>query len=115
MQVQRPISRKKMRQFVGQTLDVLVEGVSDESDFLLEGRHKGQAPEIDGKVYLANGEARPGELRRALVTNSADYDLVADLLPADGATPPRPPGSKKLRLRSLGVTEAGGSPSDRNL
>jgi ribosomal protein S12 methylthiotransferase len=101
MQLQRPISRKKMRAMVGTELEVLVEGVSDESEFLLEGRHRGQAPDIDGKVYLANGEAQPGELRKALVTDAADYDLVADLMPREGGLPSRPPGAKKLRLKTV--------------
>lgn len=104
MQLQRPISRKKMRALVGSQIEVLVEGVSDESEFLLEGRHKGQAPDIDGKVYLANGEAQAGEIRRAQVTDAADYDLVADLLPRDGDVLDRPPGArgaKKLRLRTV--------------
>jgi ribosomal protein S12 methylthiotransferase len=107
MQLQRPISRKKMRAFVGREIEVLVEGVSDESEFLLEGRHAGQAPEIDGKVYLANGEAKTGELRRARVTDAADYDLVADLLPRAGeltlqaAPSARGRAVKKLHLRTL--------------
>lgn len=79
---------------VGRTLEVLVEGPSAESELLLEGRHMGQAPEIDGKVILTNGEARPGELRRALVTDSADYDLIATLLDADGRMPELPPGAE---------------------
>jgi ribosomal protein S12 methylthiotransferase len=103
MQLQRPISKKKLRKLVGQELEVLVEGVSDESEFLLEGRHRGQAPDIDGKVYLANGEAKPGELRRAIVTDAADYDLVADLLPREGGGHDRPPGAKKLRLKTVSV------------
>jgi ribosomal protein S12 methylthiotransferase len=102
MQLQRPISKRKLRGLIGKELEVLVEGVSDESEFLLEGRHAGQAPDIDGKVYLANGEAEPGELRRALVTDAADYDLVADLLPRHGGSAERPPGAKKLRLKTLG-------------
>lgn len=102
MQLQRPISKRKLRALIGQELEVLVEGVSDESEFLLEGRHAGQAPEIDGKVYLANGESEPGELRRALVTDAADYDLVADLLPRQGGQADRPPGAKKVRLKTLG-------------
>jgi ribosomal protein S12 methylthiotransferase len=101
MQIQRPISRRKLRAMRGREIEVLVEGVSDESEFLLEGRHRGQAPDIDGKVYLANGEAKPGELRRARVTDAADYDLVADLLPREGGTLDRPPGSKRVRLRTL--------------
>jgi ribosomal protein S12 methylthiotransferase len=99
MQVQRPISRRKLRGLVGRELEVLVEGVSDESEFLLEGRHRGQAPDIDGKVYLANGEACVGEIRRAIVTDAADYDLVADLLPREGGAWERPPDAKKVRLK----------------
>ena len=103
MAAQRPISRERMEQMVGQTLEVLVEGVSDESDLLLQGRWWGQAPEIDGHVYLANGTAQPGELRQALVTRAADYDLVADLFDADGTLPDAPPGAdprpaRKIRL-----------------
>ena len=39
MEMQRSISRDKLRARVGQELEVLVEGVSDESEFLLQGRH----------------------------------------------------------------------------
>lgn len=101
MQLQRPISRSKLRARVGQEIEVLVEGVSDESEFLLQGRHAGQAPDIDGTVYLANGTAEAGEIRRAIVTDAADYDLVADLYAADGSRPEPPPGAKKVRLRTL--------------
>jgi ribosomal protein S12 methylthiotransferase len=107
MQLQRPISRKKMRAMVGRELEVLVEGVSDESEFLLEGRHVGQAPDIDGKVYLANGEAKAGEIRKAVVTDAADYDLVADLLPREGGAWERPPDAKKVRLRTVSEPHAG--------
>ncbi|MET0284051.1 MAG: 30S ribosomal protein S12 methylthiotransferase RimO [Polyangiales bacterium] len=103
MQLQRPISKRKLRGLIGKELEVLVEGVSDESEFLLEGRHAGQAPDIDGKIYLANGESEAGELRRAIVTDAADYDLVADLLPRQGGTAERPPGAKKVRLKTLGA------------
>jgi ribosomal protein S12 methylthiotransferase len=80
MRVQRQISKRKMKAMVGSPLEVLVEGPSQESEFLLEGRHQGQAPEIDGQVYLAFGEGRPprqGDLVRAKVTGFADYDLAA--------------------------------------
>jgi ribosomal protein S12 methylthiotransferase len=78
-----PISRKKLRALKGQEIEVLVDGVSDESEFLLEGRWWGQAQEVDGKVYLANGEARPGDIVRAVVENAADYDLVARAVSSD--------------------------------
>ena len=106
MAVQRPISRKKAKALIGQELDVLVEGPSSESEFLLEGRWWGQAPEIDGKVVLTNGEAEVGEIRRCRITDAAEHDLVGDLGDASGALPERPPGAKKVkpgpvRLRTI--------------
>jgi ribosomal protein S12 methylthiotransferase len=86
MEIQRPISRAKLKARIGQELEVLVEGVSDESEYLLQGRHRGQAPDVDGVVLLTNGSARTGELRRARVTQAADYDLVAALRPAPKST-----------------------------
>jgi ribosomal protein S12 methylthiotransferase len=79
--VQQEISRAKLQARIGDELEVLVEGVSEEHELLLQGRHAGQAPEVDGVVLLTNDTARPGELRRARVTQAADYDLVAELLP----------------------------------
>ena len=105
MSVQRPISRQRLARRVGTELDVLVEGVSDESELLLQGRWWGQAPEVDGSVYLANGTARVGEIRRVLVTDAADYDLIGDFIdgPVGHDAPPgaKDPRSHKLKLRTL--------------
>jgi len=79
MEIQRQISRARHEAMVGKTIDVLVEGVSDESEYLLEGRWYGQAPGIDGVTYIADGEAKAGDLVRARVTQAADYDLAASL------------------------------------
>jgi ribosomal protein S12 methylthiotransferase len=97
MKVQRSISRQNLKARIGTELDVLVEGVSDESEFLLQGRHAGQAPEVDGVVLLTNGTAQPGDIRRARVTQAADYDLVAELLPGRGGKPARR-ANGKLRV-----------------
>ncbi|HVY49626.1 MAG TPA: 30S ribosomal protein S12 methylthiotransferase RimO [Minicystis sp.] len=103
MAVQRKIAHKKNEALVGQELDVLVEGTSDEHEYVLMGRHAGQAPDIDGQVYLSGGEARPGEMRRVVVTQASDYDLVGELLD-DGesraAPRPAPPG-RRVALRVL--------------
>jgi ribosomal protein S12 methylthiotransferase len=82
MEIQRGISRRKNAALVGREIEVLVEGVSDESELLLQGRWYGQAPEIDGSVYLADGSAQPGDLVRARVTDGSDYDLAASLADA---------------------------------
>ncbi|HKE19776.1 MAG TPA: 30S ribosomal protein S12 methylthiotransferase RimO [Kofleriaceae bacterium] len=79
MEIQRGISRRKNQALIGRDIEVLVEGVSDESELLLQGRWYGQAPEIDGSVYLADGSAAPGQLVRARVTDGSDYDLAASL------------------------------------
>ena len=49
---------------------------SPETEHLLVGRHEGQAPEIDGQVYINDGMAYPGELVTVEVTEAHDYDLV---------------------------------------
>ena len=80
MTLQRKIAREKNRALVGRELEVLVEGASEEHDLVMMGRHRGQAPEIDGQVYLSGGDVLPGEMRRVRVTQASDYDLVGDLI-----------------------------------
>ncbi len=83
LRIQREVSKKKLRAMRGRTLRVLVEGPSDESEYLLMGRHEGQAPEIDGQVYLSLApEGAPpaaGTFVEARVTHSAEYDLAAEI------------------------------------
>ena len=76
MEIQRKISRERHEAMVGKELDVLVESVSSESDYLMEGRWYGQAPGIDGVTYIANCEAKSGTIVRAKVTQASDYDLA---------------------------------------
>ena len=44
------------------------------------GRHSGQAPEVDGVVYLGRGELRPGELVTVRITDAQAYDLVGEVV-----------------------------------
>src|SRR5437868_2986124 len=83
--IQRKISKAHQQALVGKTLDVLVEGVSDETDLLLEGRWMGQAPEIDGKVYVNRGQAKAGEIVKVEIEQAGDYDLVGGIAGADAA------------------------------
>jgi ribosomal protein S12 methylthiotransferase len=79
MEIQRQISRDRHEAMVGKELDVLVEGISSESEYLMEGRWYGQAPGIDGVTYLSDRQVPPGSLVRARVTQASDYDLAATL------------------------------------
>jgi len=76
MAVQKRINREQNRALVGKRLEVLVEGSSPESEHLLVGRHEGQAPDIDGVVYINDGFGYPGEFVTVEVTEAHDYDLV---------------------------------------
>src|SRR5215470_8632474 len=52
MQIQKQISRKRKKALVGKEFDLVLEGTSDQTDLLLEGRTPMHAPEIDGKVFV---------------------------------------------------------------
>jgi ribosomal protein S12 methylthiotransferase len=94
MSVQRKISKKKLKALVGRELEVLVEGPSEDSELVMVGRHAGQAPDIDGVVYLSGGptgvEARPGELRKVRIESATDYDLLGELSDEDAIALPKP-------------------------
>ena len=82
MALQRKISRHKLRRMVGESLLVLVEGRSEETELLYQGRSERQAPGIDGCVLIndfAGPAPQAGDFRWATVTGAGDYDLVARL------------------------------------
>jgi ribosomal protein S12 methylthiotransferase len=84
MGIQRQISKKKKKALVDREFDLLLEGTSEETDLLLEGRTAMHAPEIDGKVFVNDfpSELTPqtGEFYRCRITEAHDYDLVATIL-----------------------------------
>jgi ribosomal protein S12 methylthiotransferase len=84
MQIQQRISKKKKKSLVGREFDLLLEGPSEESELLLEGRTAMHAPEIDGKVLINDApedlEPKPGQFYRCEITEAHDYDLVARIL-----------------------------------
>ena len=84
MRLQQKISKNAKRAWVGREVDVLVEGESDETELLWQGRTALHAPEIDGKVLINDfgpHEALvPGTFYRAEITESHDYDVVARIV-----------------------------------
>jgi len=84
MKLQQSISRRRKEQWVGQEMNVLVEGESDETPLLWEGRSQFHAPEIDGKVYINDFGSHetlvPGTFYRAEITDAHDYDVVARII-----------------------------------
>jgi ribosomal protein S12 methylthiotransferase len=84
MKLQQSISRERKEQWVGQEMNILVEGESDETPLLWEGRSGFHAPEIDGKVYINDFGPHemlvPGTFYRAEITEAHDYDVVARVI-----------------------------------
>ena len=80
MSTQAAISARRQQRLIGRVEPVLVEGVSSESDLLLEGRTRYQAPEIDGCVYITSGEVNPGDIVSVRITEAHTYDLVGEVL-----------------------------------
>ncbi len=79
MAIQREISAEKNAARVGQELVVLVEGPSEESELVMQGRWHGQAPDIDGQVYISGGPVYPGRMYRGIVEQASDFDLTVDV------------------------------------
>ena len=73
MAVQQEISAERLQRKVGTHMDIIVDEVSSDGAI---GRTKGDAPEIDGLVYLKNIDGlAPGSLVNRKVVEADDYDL----------------------------------------
>jgi len=80
MEFQRQISDEKMQAKIGKTLDVIIDEVDEEGAV---GRTKGDAPEIDGEVFLNEEAAKdltPGQIVQVKVEAAEDYDLWGNLV-----------------------------------
>jgi ribosomal protein S12 methylthiotransferase len=83
LSLQRPIARRKNRALVGRTLEAIVEGACEETDRLLEGRLRSQAPEIDGRLLINDAGGRdvlPGEIVSVRISEAYEYDLVGAIV-----------------------------------
>jgi ribosomal protein S12 methylthiotransferase len=81
MTLQQQISEAKLAKKVGKILDVIVDEVEDNDRII--GRTKGDAPEIDGVIYLHTDKEhtpKPGDILKAKVTANDEYDLEGDIL-----------------------------------
>lgn len=86
MLAQQRVNEALLGGMVGQTVEVMVEGEHDETDLLLTGRTRFQAPEVDGTVIINDIEGAdeatavpPGTIGRVEITEVAGYDLVGTL------------------------------------
>jgi ribosomal protein S12 methylthiotransferase len=80
LKAQEPIARERRRALVGKTLRALLEGPCEESEHLLEARHYGMAPEIDGRLLVNDGRAPAGTLVDVEITDAYTHDLVGRIV-----------------------------------
>jgi ribosomal protein S12 methylthiotransferase len=77
MEIQREISRKKQEAKVGQKIEVIIDCVSEFGEYNFECRSSGDAPEVDGRIFLIDGDASVGDFVEAEIVDCDDYDLFA--------------------------------------
>ena len=85
LRVQEPISLASRQALIGQRLTALVAGPCEESEHLLEGRHRGMAPDIDGRLLINDGLAPAGSLVEVEITDAFAADLVGRIVGPHGA------------------------------
>ncbi len=80
LSLQTGISTEVQKKYINRIEPVLVEGLCRETDLLLEGRTRYQAPDIDGCVYITDGQANPGDIVNVQISETKVYDLVGAIV-----------------------------------
>jgi ribosomal protein S12 methylthiotransferase len=84
MKEQARISRKRNKTRIGERVQVIFEGESNESNLLWQGRMETQAPDIDGCVLINDAPEgfapAPGDLLNVMITEAQQYDLVGKIV-----------------------------------
>jgi ribosomal protein S12 methylthiotransferase len=84
MRLQQTVAAGRLRGAIGSVAEVMVDGPSPESDLVVTGRLRGQAPDIDSQVIFSECDPsalRPGHLVQARILAARGYDLLATPLP----------------------------------
>jgi len=80
MAKQAAIARINNEKYVGQVLEVLVDGPVESKKEAMVGRAVFQAPGIDGVVYITGGTAKPGSFAKVRIKEAGQYDLTGDIV-----------------------------------
>jgi len=80
LRLQAEISAEVQKKYNGRIEPVLVEGLSPETELLLQGRTRFQAPDIDGCVYITDGQANAGDIVNVRISETKVYDLIGEIV-----------------------------------
>lgn len=79
MQIQHGIALERQQRWIGQTLKVMIEEKLPDGRYL--GRSEGDAPEIDGSVYVnTSQELKIGEFAQVKIQDVDSYDLMGEVV-----------------------------------
>jgi ribosomal protein S12 methylthiotransferase len=98
MAIQNPIARENNQAKIGRQFEVILDGpVPDEKNVWI-GRTKGDAPEVDGLVFVTGDrrQLHAGDIVSSEVVGVQDYDLIAF-----ATAKPLPRGDSRSRLVPL--------------
>ena len=79
MYIQQEISREILESKTGNHIEIIIDRISDDPDFNYEGRTRGDAPEVDGRVFIQSGSCETGQILPAKIIGASDYDLYAEI------------------------------------
>jgi ribosomal protein S12 methylthiotransferase len=82
--IQAEVASQLNQKYVGQTLDVMIEGTHPDSEYLVVGRFYGQCPDIDGQVIIndTRGIKSQGQIVKVKITDVMGYDLIGGVVQA---------------------------------
>ncbi len=82
MEAQAEISRERLGRLVGEVMPVLVDGPSTDHEWVISGRLRTQAPEVDGQIFLDEppDDVKAGQIRMVRIDRTSDYDLVGTVV-----------------------------------
>jgi ribosomal protein S12 methylthiotransferase len=80
MEIQKVISNELQEAKIGKKIEVIVDCVSDFEEYNFECRSKSDAPEVDGRVFLLDGDANIGDFLEVEIVDCDDYDLIAKFI-----------------------------------
>jgi len=80
MSIQKDIAEEINRSFLGRTIEVLIDEKDESAEDSYIGRTEGDAPEVDGEVFVKAKNLSPGDFVKVKITDTLEYDLVGEVI-----------------------------------
>lgn len=78
MSIQKDIATGINESYIGKTIEVLIDEKDENAEDAYIGRTQGDAPEVDGEVFVKASSVKPGDFVNVKITDTLEYDLVGE-------------------------------------